>query len=148
MGGGKRSIGDLSRALKKKTLIRTIYENAAKIQKEVTEDDEKTGSEIINLVDKYMGNSLLSINDEDDGVVNLDEGMVELIEDRGNNPQETVGYKLPFKLFEKYYGGINKGGVYLTAARTGAGKSTLLMSLLDNTINNCNPDLDIKGLYI
>lgn len=144
----KRSIGDLSKALKKKTLIRTIYENATKIQKEVTEDDEKTGSEIINLVDKYMGNSLLSINDEDDGVVNLDEGMVQLIEDRGNNPQETVGYKLPFKLFEKYYGGINKGGVYLTAARTGAGKSTLLMSLLDNTINNCNPDLDIKGLYI
>lgn len=144
----RRNIGDLAKELKLKTLARVVYENASRLQKEVTDNKKITASEIIEMVDKYLGNSLLSLDIEDDGVVNLDEGMVELIEERGNNPQETVGYKLPFKLFEKYYGGINKGGVYLTGARTGSGKSTLLMSLLDNVVNVCNPDLDIKGLFI
>lgn len=144
----KRNISDLAKELKLKTFTRTVFENASKLQKEVMEDKNVSASQIVETIDKYLGNSLLSLNAEDDGIVNLDEGIVELIEDRGNNPQETVGYKLPFKLFEQYYGGATGGDVFFAAARTGAGKSTFLMSLMDNVLNTCNPDKDIKGLYL
>lgn len=143
-----KGITQIATELKKLKFVRTLYDNAGKIQKEVIESKHDNVTKLVNIADKYLGNSILLLNSDSDDSVNLDEGIPDLIEERGNNPQDVVGYKLPFNLFENYFGGLTKGDVGFIGARTGAGKSTFLMYLMDKVINECNPDKDIKGLYL
>jgi replicative DNA helicase len=144
----KRAIVDLAKKLKKKTLVRKIVENAQKLAKEAVEAerDGKSGAEIISLTDKYLGDSIINLAEGEREPANIYEGIVEMVEEKGNNPQEVVGYRIPFPLFEKYYGGPVGGNIYWISARSGIGKSTFLMFLLDSVVNDLNSD--VKGLYL
>lgn len=58
--------------------------------------------------------------------VNLFDGLLELAEERGNNPSEEIGFATPYKDFNKFYGGLRRRNLYIIAARAKAGKSTFL----------------------
>lgn len=146
----KKGAVEIAKKIKKKAVVRKIIESADKLKKEVieAEKDNKKGSEIIEIVDKYLGNSITVLDEDDTGEVNLDEGMADFLDNLGNNPVENTGFKTPFPLFDGYFNTIEPESVSMIGARTGSGKSTFLMYLLDQVINNCNPKLDIKGLFI
>lgn len=82
-------------------------------------------NKVISEVDSIYGNqvSLLSLSDEQE---NLFEGILELAEERGNNPNEEIGYATPFPEFNRLYGGYRKRNLYIIASRAKSGKSTYL----------------------
>ena len=139
---------EVAKEIRRLSFARTLFDNGRKIQEEIIKNKNSKASELMAIADKYLGNSISLIESEDDGAVNLDEGMADLIDELGNNPVEVKGYKTPFPIFDGYFSCLEPAAVSQIAARTGAGKSTFLMYLLDQVVNVCNPDRDIKGLYI
>lgn len=147
-GVSRKGVYEISKELKKLSLIRAICDNADKLKKETLESRNKSGGEIVNLIDKYLGNTITAIESDDTGAVNLDAGLPDYLEELGNSPEESVGFNTPFPLFNGYFSGLEKGGVSMVGARTGAGKSTFLIAIADRVVNESNPDRNIKTLYI
>ena len=91
------------------------------LEKNINEPLDK----VISEVDSIYGNqvSLLTLNDEQE---NLFEGILDLAEERGNNPNEEIGFATPFPEFNRLYGGYRKKNLYIIASRAKSGKSTFL----------------------
>jgi len=114
--------------LAKFRVLRDLSQNTDKIkahiEKNVNEPLEKTISEIDSIYGKPI--ELLTSQQEEE---NLFSGLLDLAEERGNNPQEEVGYSTPFLEFNRLYGGYRKKNLYVIASRAKSGKSTFLNHL-------------------
>jgi replicative DNA helicase len=144
----KNQISATAKEVKKYSIVRLVYENAALLQNKVVELKDRPASELLAEVDKLVENSS-NVFDSDEGeAVNLYDKLADFVEEKGNNPTTDVGYKMPFKLWNDYYGGLRKGGIYFTASRSGQGKSTFLSYIADQVANVCNPGQDIKVLFL
>jgi len=147
-GVTKKGMFEIAKELKTIALVRTICENADRLKREVIDNRNKSGTEIIGLIDKYLGNTITSLESDEGGAVNLDDGMADYLDELGNTPIDSVGFNTPFELWNGYFSGLEKGAVSMVGARTGSGKSTFLIAMADGIVNKCNPDRNIKVLYI
>lgn len=143
----KRNILDLAKVLKKKTLVRTIHENAIKVQKEVLDNEDKSPKELIEIADKYLGESLISITSNEREAKNLLEELPAVMEEMGN--PENIGefINMPYKTWNDIIGPLRPGQIYCWAARQGSKKSTLLLDITRD-IAAANPEKeDLAVLY-
>jgi replicative DNA helicase len=144
----KRNILDLAKALKKKTLIRTIHENAIKVQKEVLENEDKSAKELVGIADKYLGESLISITQNEREAKNLLEELPSVIEEMGNPENISDFINMPYKTWNDIIGPLRPGQIYMWAARQGSKKSTLLLDITRD-IAAANPDKeDMAVLFL
>lgn len=114
--------------LAKLRVLRSLSETSDKlkghIEKNVNEPLEKTIAELDSIYGKPID---LLINNQDE--VDLYSGLLDLAEDRGNNPVAEVGYATPFSEYNRLYGGFRKGNLHIIASRAKSGKSTYLNHL-------------------
>lgn len=76
-------------------------------------------------IDKIYGQTITSFfTDEKDS--NMFDDLLEIAEERGNNPQDEIGFATPFPEFNRLYGGYRKKNLYIIASRAKSGKSTYL----------------------
>lgn len=99
----------------------TCDEIKSHVNKSINQSLDKTISE----VDSIYGNKINSFSSSEKDQ-NLFEDLLELAEDRGNNPQEEIGYATPFPEFNRLYGGFRRRNLYIIASRAKSGKSTFL----------------------
>lgn len=57
---------------------------------------------------------------------NIYDNLLELIEERGNNPIDDIGLVTPFSEYNRFYGGLRGGNIYAIASRPKEGKTTML----------------------
>jgi replicative DNA helicase len=98
------------------------------ISKSINQPLNQTMSEL----DRIYSNQIEAL-DSDGEPEELFDNILELVEERGNSPQEVMGYSTPYEEFNKQYGGFRGGNIYAFASRTGQGKSTLLMDAASGT---------------
>jgi replicative DNA helicase len=91
------------------------------INKSVNQPLEKTVVEADKIYADVI-NSFVS-NEKDE---NLFDDLLDLAEERGNNPTEEIGYATPFPEFNRLYGGYRRKNLYIIASRAKSGKSTFL----------------------
>jgi replicative DNA helicase len=113
------------RELAKLRVLRSLSENSEKIkshlEKNINEPLEKTVAEIDAIYGKPI-ELLTNIEEECD----LFAGLLDLAEERGNNPQTEIGFATPFPEYNRLYGGYRKGNLHIIASRAKSGKSTFL----------------------
>lgn len=114
--------------LKLLTMRRVYAETGKKITQKMMKAGDMDFEKIQGFVDENLNKSTSSFMNEDD-TIDLFSGMYDLIEERGNNPVEEIGFKTPFPEFNKSFGGCKIGDVYVWCARPGSGKSTLLNNM-------------------
>ncbi len=144
----KRGIVTVAKEIKKLSIVRTIYMNADQLKRRMLELVDAPASDILTEVDKTLSDSLMMFDSNEEEAVNLYAELKDFIEERGNNPVTDQGYAMPFKLWNDYYGGLRRGGIYFTASRSGQGKSTFLSFIADQVANVCNPGQNIKVLFL
>jgi len=79
-------------------------------------------------VDGIYGSKVSSFS-TDIGEVKLFDGLLDLAEERGNNPITEIGFATPYKDFNRMYGGLRNKNLYIIASRAKSGKSTFLNEL-------------------
>lgn len=98
------------------------------LHKQINEPLEK----IVSATDKIYGDMVSSFNVEQ-GWQPLGLGLLEMVEERGNNPITEIGMATPYAEFNRLYGGLRNKNLYIIAARAKAGKSTLLNDWVTKT---------------
>jgi replicative DNA helicase len=145
----KRNILDLGKALKKKTLVRTIHENSIKVQKEILDNEEKPAKELIEITDKYLGKSLISLSGDDPEPRNLLEELPRILEDFSNTDIHQNDLIMPYKSFHENIGRLKSKNLGIFAARSGGNKSTFLLDIM-RRMPEANPNKadELKILYL
>jgi replicative DNA helicase len=123
---------EAAKELVKLKALREIEETADAIKKHVHKAVAQTLDKTISEVDAIYGDKLSSFNTEV-GYSSLSDGLLDLVEERGNNPMEEIGIPTCFQEFNRMYGGWRRKNLYIVAARAKAGKSTFLNEWISET---------------
>jgi replicative DNA helicase len=121
--------------LKKYTLRRKGLEIANNIEKFVTTvDPSQPYSSITEGLDKIYNDTVRQFECGENKIVNLAEIAEEIVEDRGENPPEEIGFMSPYPTINKIYGSLLRpGNIFTVAARAKAGKSSIMLDYLLKT---------------
>jgi replicative DNA helicase len=124
--------------LKKYSLRRDYEKIGEELKESMRKNGDKECSQIIESADKIC-NKLVDSYTESEEPVKLTEGLLDLLEDRGNNPVKEIGLATPFKSLNRLYGGLRIGQAFAIASRPKQGKSTFLNEVAFGVakINNC-----------
>jgi len=123
----KEDAENLFKELKKLTVRRELIASCDSAKQQLLKTDANTFDEMVGIVDKTLSsvNTQYFKNDH----LNLFTGMVDKIEEEGNNPlseEEQRGYDGPFPSFNRIFSSIiYPSSMILTGARSGVGKSSL-----------------------
>lgn len=117
----------------------TCNEIQSHIKKSVNQELETTITEI----DGIYGAKINSFAVED-GEVDLFDGMLDLAEERGNSPKQEIGLSTPWPEWNRLYGGLREGNLYVIAARAKAGKS----NWIDETASEMSKIHNMKVLIL
>ena len=109
--------------LAKLRVSREIFETFDEGQRFVKKNLNKPVDEIIAGCDKIYGDKISSYELGDEPQ-NLFEDMIELIENKGKEPQDENGFLTPYPEFNKFFGGLLPKNIYAVISRPGEGKST------------------------
>lgn len=142
-----KNVVALAKELKKKTLIRTLVENTDKLKHEVVASENKSGKDILGLVDKYLGDSLFSLTGDNPEPVNVLETLPDIIEEFGNEQNTSTDIIMPYKSFRENLGNLKCQNLYVIMARSGGSKSTFLLDMM-RQISDYNMDKDLSILYL
>lgn len=107
-----------------------LFEEAARIQKDVLEDEEEDGpsSEIIARAEaRLMRVSMETTKSED--AVNIASGLRDAVNAFVESPVPVRGLPTGIDLLDKAINGLSPGSLTVVAARAKVGKSTLLMNI-------------------
>jgi replicative DNA helicase len=123
------------RELKKYTIRRKGLEISDQITKFVSKvDPSKPYSHITEGLDKIYNDTIRTFESGENRIVNLAEIAEELVEDRGDNPPEEIGFMGPYETINKIYGSLLRPGNIITfCARAKSGKTTLMLDYLLKT---------------
>lgn len=113
--------------LRKYQIAREIYLGGDEVKKEVQDSLNGSISDIITIPDRVFSERTNYHSDNEPRP--FFEGVVESIQEKGNNPQEEVGLKTPYPTFQKWYGGWRDGGLVIFASLKKSGKTTLLADI-------------------
>ena len=119
---------DAFKELLKLRICREIFETGNKLQAHAKSNINKELDEIIAEADAIY-NGKISAYETKNEPENLFEKIEEIIDARGNNPVDDIGYLTPFPVFNERYGGLRPKNVYAVVARPGQGKTTFLFEL-------------------
>lgn len=111
--------------LAKLCVLRDLSDNSEKIKNHIEKNVNEPLEKIVTEIDTIYGKpiDLLTTQAEEE---NLFSSLLDLAEERGNNPVNEVGYSTPFPEFNRLYGGYRKKNLYIIASRAKSGKSTFL----------------------
>jgi replicative DNA helicase len=90
---------------------------------------EKPIEEIITEADKIYNSKICVYTNENNKPEDVTNNIIEIIEERGNNPISENGLQTPYDNFNRLYGGIRPGNLYAWVSRPKHGKSTILNDL-------------------
>ena len=118
--------------LKKVTVRRKVYNTTHEMQKYVKSVDPNVPYEqIIEHLDGMHNETIRTFESSGSKVIDLAKMCEELVEDRGNNPPEEVGFMSHYPTLNKIFGSIFRAGnMTCFAARAKAGKSSIAIDLL------------------
>lgn len=129
--------------LAKLRALRELEYTCDQIKGHLAKNANQPLEKIIVEVDKLYGDKVNSFAvDEKD--VNMFDDLLDLAEERGNNPQEEIGFATPFPEFNRLYGGFRKKNLYIIASRAKSGKSTFL----NEVASEMSKRHKIKVLYL
>ena len=129
----KKGVLEACKELKKLTVRRKMYHKCHEIQKYIKENAEKGVDEIISTADHLYGDLIRDFECSENEPEDLYEGLQDMIEDSGENPQEDFGFSTPYEEFNRLYGGFRPGNLYAIVARPGQGKSTWILDVCRKT---------------
>lgn len=115
----------LDEAVKKLSALemrRDLVETAETAKGFVIGAADKTPDEIISGYDK-INNSKIQSFELDVQPVSVFGTLEDMVEERGNNPMEELGYKTGFPVFNRRFGGLMPGEISAIVARAGIGKA-------------------------
>lgn len=136
----ERGLIQAAKDLKLVSVRRMLFEDADKIQKYITSNEDDSIDKIISKVDSINNSRISSIISIEREPINLCEDLSDFIEDTGNNPRESLGLIAPWHHWNKLYGGFRLKDSYGFAGRAKDGKSTILMDLAWRMGNVVNQD--------
>lgn len=109
--------------LAKYRVRREIALTGNKLIEEVKAIGDKSIDDIVSTCDAIY-NQKVSLYFNSDAPEKITDEMAELIEERGNSPEQDPGIISPYAEFNRMYGGFRSGNVYAIASRPGEGKTT------------------------
>lgn len=121
--------------LKKISVRRKAFDEGMRIQQFAKKVDPNLKySEIVDGLDKIHNDTINSFESEEDSLVNLIDIAEDIVEDRGENPPEEVGYMGPHPTINKIYGSLLRpANILVFCARSKAGKTTVMLDYLLKT---------------
>jgi replicative DNA helicase len=108
---------------------RELEETGDQIKKYVNSCGDKNVQTIITDCDKIYNEKITQYASESNKPEDITSNLIELIEERGNNPVQETGLTTPYANFNRLYGGIRPGNIYAWVSRPKHGKSTILNDL-------------------
>ena len=118
-----------AKELLKLRIRREIEQTGDDIKKFANSCAEKPIEEIITESDKIYNNKICAYAAENNKPEDITANVIEIIEERGNNPIQDTGLVTPYPNFNRLYGGIRPGNIYAWVSRPKHGKSTILNDL-------------------
>lgn len=118
-----------AKELLKLRIRREIEQTGDEIKKFANSCAEKPIEEIISESDKIYNNKICAYAAENNKPEDITSNVIEIIEERGNNPIQDTGLVTPYQNFNRLYGGIRPGNIYAWVSRPKHGKSTILNDL-------------------
>lgn len=120
---------EAAKELLKFRIRREIEQTAEDIKKFAHSCAEKPIEEIINESDKIYNSKICAYAADNNKPEDITSNVIEIIEERGNNPIQDTGLVTPYQNFNRLYGGIRPGNIYAWVSRPKHGKSTILNDL-------------------
>jgi len=120
------AIFPLFQELKKLSICRGLDSTVKDIREAIRSNLDLSAPKIISLVDGIYNKHLDLYDTRHQDVIDIYTQMEGLLMERASNPTEEMGISTPFPVFNRYFGGLRPGNVYVWASRAGEGKSTLL----------------------
>jgi replicative DNA helicase len=124
--------------LAKLSVRRNLYHKCDEIKKFIKENGEKEVEDIVSTVDTLYGDQLREFETMENEPELLLEDLESLVEERGENPSEDVGFPTPYAEFNRMYGGLRPKNLYAFVARPGQGKSTLIVDICRKVSKSSN----------
>jgi len=119
--------------LKDKKIRRDLEKNAENVIDHLNSSLDKSISSVVADCDEIYSKNLNECFSLNDGPKVLLDGFIEEAEERANNPKEEVGFATPYSNFNRLYGGLREGCLYMIVARAGNGKTTYISDLARKT---------------
>ena len=134
---------EASKELVKYRIRREIEATAKKLRQEAETNGSKEVDEIIADCDSIYNDKISGYADTDQPE-KITDGLLDLIEEAGNNPEDENGLQSPYEEFNRLYGGFKCGHIYAIASRPGEGKTTWLSDVCFKTAKHNK----VKALYL
>lgn len=115
-----------SKELLKFRIRREIEETGESIKKFANNCADKPIEEIITESDKIYNNKICAYTSANNKPEDITSNVIEIIEERGNNPILETGLITPHPNFNRFYGGIRPGNIYAFVSRPKHGKAVSL----------------------
>jgi replicative DNA helicase len=123
------------RELKKYTIRRKILHISDDFKRFANKvDTTDSYSSIVEGADKIYNDTIRTFELGENKIIDLAEIAEEIVEDRGDNPPEEIGFMSPYPTINKIYGSLLRpGNLLVFAARAKAGKSSIMLDYLLKT---------------
>lgn len=119
---------DAAAELSNLRIKRDICETADKIKAYVHGSKDTPLEEVIATSDALYNDKIQSFQYASEPI-DIFEGMNDLIEERGNNPVDEIGFLTPYPEYNRLFGGLRNGNLYAIVSRAGQGKTTWIDDL-------------------
>lgn len=139
----KRGTISSAKELVKLTVRRNTELTGRNLVEHARKEGDSNLSDFISKADNIYSDKIYEYSGEGEPS-NLFEGISDLVEERGNNPENDPGYLTGYPEFNRLYGGLRGGNIYAIASRPGQGKTTWINDLLIKTSRKNN----IKALIL
>ena len=123
---------EAAKELVKLRVLREVSKTGENLKKFAASSSKETIDTIISGADSIYGEKISSyeLNDKPE---DLFDGIEDLIEARGNEPDSESGISTPYPEFNRMYGGLRKGNIYAIVSRPAQGKTTWINDICFKT---------------
>jgi len=123
---------EAAKELVKYRILREVESTGDKLKRFAAASTSENIDAIISGADSVYGEKMSSyeLNDKPE---NLFDGIEDLIETKGNEPEEESGLSTTYPEFNRMYGGLRKGNIYAIVSRPAQGKTTWINDMCFKT---------------
>ena len=139
----KKAVIESVHELVKYRIRREIESTGKKLRQEAETNGSKDVDEIIADCDAIYNDKISGYADTDQPE-KITDGILELLEEAGNSPEDENGLASPYEEFNRLYGGFKCGHIYAICSRPGEGKTTWLADVCFKTAK----ENKVKALYL
>jgi len=139
----RNAVIESAKELIKFRMRREIESTGKKLRQEAETNGNKDIDKIIADCDAIYNNKISGYV-ETDQPEKITDGLLDLVEEAGNNPEDENGLQSPYEEFNRLYGGFKCGHIYAICSRPGEGKTTWLADVCFKTAKYNK----VKALYL